>query len=94
MPIRDDHSTDKSTTPSEGDDLLRSRMTILDLDIAAIERDNGEIFEELRRHCLSCRDRAPCAVDLRRDPDGLVWEAYCPNSGALIALVTLAEASR
>jgi len=94
MPIRDDRSTDKPTTPSEGDDLLRNRMTILGLDIGAIEREYGELFDQLRRHCMSCRDRAPCAVDLKRDPDSLVWEAYCPNSGALLGLVTITEANR
>jgi hypothetical protein len=94
MPIRDDRSTGKPTAPSEGDDLLRRRMRVLDLDIGAIEREYGELFDQLRRHCMSCRDRAPCAVDLKRDPDSLVWEAYCPNSGALLGLVTITEANR
>ena len=93
MPIGDGSSTGKSTTPDEGDNLLRRRMRLLELDAGAIEREYPEIFAELRRHCLGCRDRAPCAVDLRRDPDSLVWEAYCPNSGTLIALVTLTEAN-
>jgi hypothetical protein len=29
---------------------------------------------------------------LKRDPTNLAWEAYCPNSGALNALVALTEA--
>jgi len=30
-------------------------------------------------------------VDLKRDPNNLVWEAYCPNSAALNALVAITE---
>jgi hypothetical protein len=93
MPIDDEGSTGKATTSDEGDNLLRHRMRLLELDPAAIQREYPEIFAELQRHCLSCRDRAPCVVDLRRDPESLVWEAYCPNSGTLLGLVTLTEAN-
>jgi hypothetical protein len=92
MQIHHDRSTGKFTTPDEGDDLLQCRMTIVGLDFDAIERDYGETFDEIRRRCMSCRLQAPCAVDLKRDPNNLVWEAYCPNSGALNALVALTEA--
>jgi hypothetical protein len=37
--------------------------------------------------------REACAIDLRHDPNGLIWEAYCPNSEVLNALVALTEAS-
>jgi hypothetical protein len=92
MEIRHDGSTGKSTSPDEGEDLLQCRMTIVGLDSGAIERDYGEAFDKIRRRCMNCRVRASCAVDLKRDPYNLAWEAYCPNSGALNALVALTEA--
>ena len=90
--IHYDRSTGKPTSPDEGDDLLQCRMTILGLDSGAIERDYGEAFEKIKRRCSSCSDRVRCAVDLKRYPKNLMWEAYCPNSGALNALVALTEA--
>jgi hypothetical protein len=36
--------------------------------------------------------REACAIDLLHDPNGLIWEAYCPNSEVLNALVALTEA--
>ena len=38
-------------------------------------------------------DREACAIDLRHDPNALIWEAYCPNSDVLNVLVALTEAS-
>jgi hypothetical protein len=37
-------------------------------------------------------DREACAIDLRDDPNGAIWEAYCPNSDVLNVLVALTEA--
>lgn len=92
MQIHYDRSTGKSTIPDEGDDLLQCRMTIIGLDSGAIERDYKETFDIIKRRCMSCSVRAPCAVDLKRDPHSVAWEAYCPNAGALNALVALTEA--
>jgi hypothetical protein len=36
--------------------------------------------------CKSCGYRETCAVDLKRDPNNPVWETYCPNADAFIAL--------
>ncbi len=91
MQIRHDRSTGKSSTPDEGDDLLKCRIAIVGLDIKAIERCYGEVFNRLRQRCMSCGVRAPCAVDLKHNPNNLVWEAYCPNSEALNALVAFTE---
>jgi hypothetical protein len=91
MQVRYDRSTGQSTTPDEGADLLQCRFAIVGLDINAIERNYSDVFGNLRRRCISCTVRAPCAVDLKRDPNNLVWEAYCPNSAALNALVALTE---
>jgi hypothetical protein len=70
----------------EPDDLLDCRMAMLGLDLHAIECGNSETFEEIMRRCTSCGFREACAVDLKRDPNNPVWETYCPNSEALIAL--------
>jgi hypothetical protein len=92
MQIHYDHSAGKAAPPSDGDSLLQCRMTILGLDGGAMERDYAEAFDVIRRRCVDCGVRTPCAADLRRDPLNLVWEAYCPNSAALNALVALTEA--
>ncbi len=91
MEIQCARSTGNFTTPGEGEDLLQCRMTILGLDIEAIERDYGETLDRIKQRCTSCRVRAPCALELKRDPNSRVWEAYCPNSVTLNALVALTE---
>ena len=85
---------DQPTTPDEVDDLLRGRMKILGLDVDAIGREFHEVFDKIKRNCPSCSDREPCALDLKRDPNTLMWEAYCPNSDVLNALVALTEVIR
>ena len=79
--------------PDEVDELLRSRMKILGLDVDAIGRDFHKVFDKVRKNCPRCGDREACAIDLRRDSNGLIWEAYCPNSEMLNALVALTEAA-
>ncbi len=88
-----DPSIGKPTTPCV-DDLLRGRLKILGLDVDALARDLPEVFDKIRSNCPSCGDREACALDLKRDPNTLVWEAYCPNSGVLNALVALTEVIR
>lgn len=72
----------KPTSPDEHDDLLECRMAMLGLDPI----DGDDTVNEIRRRCKSCGYREACAVDLKRDPNNPVWETYCPNSGAFIAL--------
>jgi hypothetical protein len=62
-------------------DLLDCRTAMLGLDFYAIESDNT--FEELKRRCFNCDFQKACEVDLRCDPNSLVWESYCPNTAAL-----------
>ena len=72
----------KPASPDEYDDLLECRMAMLGLDAI----DGGDSLNEIRRRCRSCGYREACAVDLKRDPNNPVWETYCPNAGAFIAL--------
>ena len=92
MRIDDGRSIGNPAMPYEVDELLRSRMKILGLDVDAIGRDFHEVFDKVRKNCPRCGDREVCAIDLQRDPNGLIWEAYCPNSEVLNALVALTEA--
>jgi hypothetical protein len=93
MQIDDGRSIGNPATPDEVDDLLRGRLKILGLDVDAIGREFREVFDKVRKNCLRCGDREACAIDLRHDPNGLIWEAYCPNSHVLNILVSLTEAA-
>lgn len=92
MQIHDGRSIGNFATPDEVDDLLRDRMKILGLDVDSIGRDFREMFDKVRKNCPLCGDREACGIDLRHDPNGLIWEAYCPNSHTLNVLVELTEA--
>jgi len=94
MPIEWGDFTGNPATPDDVDPLLRGRMIILGLDVDAVERDFREVFDRVKKNCPRCSDREPCAIDLQHDPNTLVWEAYCPNSEVLNALVALAEIGR
>ena len=92
MRIDDGRSIGNPAVPYDVDELLRRRVKILGLDVDAIDRNFPEVFDKVRKNCPRCGDREVCAIDLRRDPNGLIWEAYCPNSEVLNALVALTEA--
>jgi len=81
MKIGNPRSTGKSTANGY-DELLDCRMAMLGLGATEI----GDAFDEIRRRCVSCGYREACAVDLKRDPNNPVWETYCPNAVALLAL--------
>jgi hypothetical protein len=72
----------KRATP----ELLECRMAMLGLDLSAIDVGDSATLNEIRQRCATCGYRQACAVDLRRDPNSPVWEIYCPNSSAFIAL--------
>ncbi len=93
MTIDDGLSTGNPATSDEVDELLRSRMKILGLDVDATDRDFREAFDRIRKNCPRCGDREACVIDLRNDPNALIWEAYRPNSEALNAIVALTEAA-
>ena len=92
MKTDDDHSSGDPATCDEVDPLLRSRLKILGLDVDAIGRDFHDVFDKVKKNCPRCGDREACAIDLRHDPNVLMWEAYCPNSETLHVLVALTEA--
>ena len=85
MQIRNAHVN--RTLAAKHDDLLICRMAMLGLDLYEIEYfdDNGTL-DKIKRRCTVCASREACVVDLRRDPNNPVWESYCPNAEALIAL--------
>ena len=93
MQIDDGLSIGNAATSDEVDELLRSRMKILGLDVGAAGRNFHEAFDKIRKNCPRCGDREACVIDLRNDPNALIWEAYCPNSEVLNVLVALTETS-
>ena len=67
-------------------ELLCGRMALLGLDRDAVTRADITLFARLKQRCDGCEFPTACAVDLRYDPSGQVWEAYCPNSSLLNGL--------
>jgi hypothetical protein len=86
MQSRNPRSLEKPTARDESDVLLDCRMAMLGIDFDAIKCSDGEALGQIMRECASCGFREACAVDLKRDPNNPVWETYCPNAGALVAL--------
>ncbi len=76
----------KRATPDKNNELLECRMAMLGLDIGSTDLCDAATLDEIRRRCVTCGYWEACAVDLRRDPNSPVWETYCPNSSAFIAL--------
>ena len=89
MQIRNDRSSRESRTPDKADDLLCCRMAMLGLDLHAIESQDSETINEIRRRCEDCEDREACEVDLKRDPTNPVWAAYCPNARTFNSLAAV-----
>jgi len=66
--------------------ITRQIMLKMGLDLQAIADGSRETFNEIIQKCSRCGVREACAVDLKRDPNNPVWETYCPNANALLAL--------
>jgi hypothetical protein len=94
MPTESGQSIGNPAPFDDVDRLLRGRMKILGLDVDVVGRDFREVFDRVKKNCPRCGDREPCAIDLQHDPNTLIWEAYCPNSDVLNALVALTENGR
>jgi Family of unknown function (DUF6455) len=78
--------SEKAVERDESEGLLDCRMAMLGLDFDAIKRSDGETLAQIVRECTRCGAKEACVVDLKRDPNSPVWETYCPNAEALIAL--------
>jgi hypothetical protein len=91
MQSRNPRSPEMPTARDESDVLLDCRMAMLGLDFDAIKCSDGDALSQIIRECMSCGFREACTVDLKRDPNSPVWETYCPNAAALIALARLGD---
>ena len=68
-------------------DLLSRRMRQIKLDAAKIVRVEPQVVRDLERVCTLCASKRRCSRDLAREPSGSSWQAYCPNTMTLRALV-------
>ena len=75
-------------------DLLRTRMTALDLDCQEVARLVPETLHDLQRVCTLCNRRKRCARDLAQAPLDPRWKDYCPNVATLLALDAMPWAAR
>jgi hypothetical protein len=82
MQVDKGRSSVKSITREECDELLDCRMSMLGLDLFAVDGN----LEEVMRECVACGHREACTNDLKRDPNDPVWETYCPNAKTLLSL--------
>jgi hypothetical protein len=67
-------------------ELLRRRMTALDLDLGEVRRVEPAALQDLQRVCSLCAHHRRCAHDLAHDPGNPAWKHYCPNAETLTAL--------
>jgi len=82
MQVGDSRSSVKGERREANDELLGCRMAMLGLDLFSV----GQFLEEIMRKCAECGYREACVADLKRDPNDPVWETYCPNAKALLAM--------
>lgn len=66
--------------------LLLCRMAALHLDEKAVAKSKPIIMRELQQLCTTCASQKRCKRDLANSPENPVWQQYCPNAGALVAL--------
>jgi hypothetical protein len=66
--------------------LMTTRMRTLGLTEDDARDVSLRLLADLRRTCARCSDKAKCAHDLARDPEGADWRTYCPNAADLDAL--------
>jgi hypothetical protein len=74
--------------------LLEWRLTGLGVNPKSIERHSPDMLVDLRSRCALCTDKRRCLeamMDFRTPPG---WEGYCPNAGAIRALLAGAGACR
>lgn len=68
-------------------DLLSRRMRQIQLDPERIVRAEPEVVRDLERVCTLCASKRRCGRDFARERSPSSWQAYCPNTMTLRALV-------
>src|SRR5262245_57743789 len=68
-------------------DLLSRRMRQIKLDAAKIVRVEPQVIRDLERVCTLCASKRRCGRDFARERSDSSWQAYCPNTMTLRALV-------
>ena len=71
---------------------LKRRLAMLDIDEAALSRNDPRVARDLERVCSLCGQKRQCERDLARHPDDPIWRTYCPNTHTLDALTEEAKA--
>jgi len=71
---------------SGASDLLRQRLTALDLEQSEVARHEPQTLHDLQRVCSLCQHHRRCARDLAHNAADPAWKEYCPNAETLIAL--------
>jgi len=68
-------------------DLLSRRMRQINLDATKIVRVEPQVVRDLERVCTLCASKRRCTRDFAKDRSPSSWQAYCPNTMTLKALV-------
>jgi len=68
-------------------DLLGRRMRQIKLDAAEIVQVEPEVVRDLERVCTLCASKRRCSRDFPKERSPSSWQAYCPNTMTLKALV-------
>jgi hypothetical protein len=70
--------------------LLPQRMAALHLDPEALAKNDPSTMRDLQRLCSSCASKKRCQRELISYSYDPAWRQYCPNSGTLEALQSVA----
>jgi glycerol-3-phosphate dehydrogenase len=68
-------------------DLLARRMQQIKLDAAEIVQVEPEVVRDLERVCTLCASKRRCGRDFAKERPPWSWQAYCPNTMTLKALI-------
>jgi len=68
-------------------DLLARRMQQIKLDAAEIVQVEPEVVRDLERVCTLCASKRRCSRDFAKERSPSSWQAYCPNTMTLKALI-------
>jgi hypothetical protein len=71
----------------DSSELLSRRMRQIRLDAAHIVQVEPQVVRDLERVCTLCASKRRCSRDFAKERSLLSWQAYCPNTMTLKALV-------